>query len=549
MNTNLMTRPSSMSSLEMTVSNNVCIYNIGGEEHLKKLPVWMMTAGQRKRLNKEDTAWSRRVQLVQDFGFPEAASKIAFTPDGKHIISTGTYKPQMRVYELADAAMKFERHTTAETVAFQILGEDWTKTALIQADRTVEIHAAGGHYFTLRIPKVGRDLAYYARSAELLIAPSAAQLYRLSLERGQLLSPLDVDASSINCVRVSKVHGLVCIGCEASEYNDVNESSSIEFWDLRSRRRLRAITLNEKLLGMNAFQCQNYSKTVTSVNLHGDGTSYSLGTADGRILLFDLRASRPMAQCDHMNGYEIRKLTSLNGGKKLVSSDKRGIKIWNVKDLSLWTTVESPYADVNDFDVQDGLVIVANESPSIGCHYIPSLGPAPSWCSYLENVTEEMEEGSGTRESGNATIANYRFVTLVELEALGLDHLVGTSVLRAYMHGFFIDMKLYEKARAIADPFAHEAYVQRVRAEKLEKARQSRISSTIPNAKARVNLALRERLQNNALSSKLDEEACDNNERNSKTEKKRMRDAEVAKSILEDSRFSALFQDEEFAFE
>ncbi len=38
-------------------------------------------------------------------------------------------------------------------------------------------------------------------------------------------------------------------------------------------------------------------------------------------------------------------------------------------------------------------------------------------------------------------------------EKLGLTHLVGTPLLRAYMHGFFIDNRLYGKAKAIAGGF------------------------------------------------------------------------------------------------
>jgi ribosome biogenesis protein ENP2 len=38
-------------------------------------------------------------------------------------------------------------------------------------------------------------------------------------------------------------------------------------------------------------------------------------------------------------------------------------------------------------------------------------------------------------------------VTKADLVRLGLDHLVGTAMLRAYMHGFFIDNRLYNKAK------------------------------------------------------------------------------------------------------
>jgi len=30
----------------------------------------------------------------------------------------------------------------------------------------------------------------------------------------------------------------------------------------------------------------------------------------------------------------------------------------------------------------------------VQAYFIPSLGPAPRWCSFLENLTEELEETS-----------------------------------------------------------------------------------------------------------------------------------------------------------
>ena len=68
-----------------------------------------------------------------------------------------------------------------------------------------------------------------------------------------------------------------------------------------------------------------------------------------------------------------------------------------------------------------------------------------------------------------------RFVTKAELGKLGLGHLVGTPLLRAFMHGYFLHNRLHAKARALAEPFAYEAYrAQRVAA-KLDSERQSRI--------------------------------------------------------------------------
>ena len=69
-----------------------------------------------------------------------------------------------------------------------------------------------------------------------------------------------------------------------------------------------------------------------------------------------------------------------------------------------------------------------------------------------------------------------RFVTKADLTKLGLDHLMGTPMLRAYMHGFFVDNRLYDKAKVLTDPFAYETYrAQRVQ-KKIDDERKSRIS-------------------------------------------------------------------------
>jgi len=40
---------------------------------------------------------------------------------------------------------------------------------------------------------------------------------------------------------------------------------------------------------------------------------------------------------------------------------------------------------------------------------------------------------------------DYKFLTLKELDTLGLSHLIGSDLLRAYMHGYFMDIRLYNQ--------------------------------------------------------------------------------------------------------
>lgn len=53
--------------------------------------------------------------------------------------------------------------------------------------------------------------------------------------------------------------------------------------------------------------------------------------------------------------------------------------------------------------------------------------------------------------------------------------ITGTNLLRAYMHGFFIDIRLYRKAKSVAEPFAFEEYRKRKIREKIEEERVNRV--------------------------------------------------------------------------
>ena len=173
--------------------------------------------------------------------------------------------------------------------------------------------------------------------------------------------------------------------------------------------------------------------------------------------------------------------------------------------------------------------MLACDAPKIQVYFIPMLGPAPKWSSYLESVTEELDESFKQTEAAPSTYDDYRFVTRDEVSQLGLSHLLGTPVMRAYMHGFFVDNRLYHKAKNLADPFAYDRYRQQVVQKKLEEERKSRIS--IAKKLPKVNARLATKL--------LEDKEKDVDENEKKAE-------EQPKSLLDDDRFASLFKDDRF---
>jgi ribosome biogenesis protein ENP2 len=179
-----------------------------------------------------------------------------------------------------------------------------------------------------------------------------------------------------------------------------------------------------------------------------------------------------------------------------------------------------PIVDINDvaWCKNTGMIMTANEGKQQHAFFVPQLGPAPKWCSFLDNMVEEMAE-----EVHTETYDNYKFLTLPELKQLSLSHLVGkTNLLRPYMHGYFVASKLYEQARLIANPYVWEEERTKRIKDKVEKERASRIRGT---KKVKVNQKMVDKLLK-------------------KQENREEVDTKVG--VLGDDRFNKMFEDEAF---
>jgi ribosome biogenesis protein ENP2 len=132
---------------ELTASISWClqVYNISSS---KTLPQWL-SESKKKSLRKNEE-YRRRLELLQDFRFQAACQRLKVSPDQQFIFATGYHPPQVgagvhtaplncghqlraglhtfatiattqvKVYDLANLSLKFERHLDAEIIDFQV---------------------------------------------------------------------------------------------------------------------------------------------------------------------------------------------------------------------------------------------------------------------------------------------------------------------------------------------------------------------------------------------------------------------------------------------
>ncbi|MCJ1392870.1 hypothetical protein MMC18_005742 [Xylographa bjoerkii] len=566
--------------MKLTNHSAVPVYTISGSSTARPLPEWL--ARKRKRSLKNDPEYVSRIELLQDFEFEEASQCVRVSDDGDWVMSTGTYKPQIHTHYLPHLSLSYARHTISLNTTFLLLSTDYSKSIHLQADRSIELHTPQGCHYTTRIPRYGRDLKYDKRSAEALIPAvgvnenGMGEVFRLNLEVGRYMRAFEVEvggddlesvgggalqgglaAGSVNTAAVAEEsHNLLAFGTSLG---------SVEFWDPRSRDRigvlqypLQAGRLDEK-------------GEITTLEFNRSGLGIATGSSTGHVHLYDLRSPIPFLKKDQGYGYPIQDLIFLASSttskgqsteSKILSADKRIIKIWDERDGTPWTSVE-PAVDINSvaWCKDSGMLLTANEGRQQHAFFVPQLGPAPKWCSFLDNLVEEMAEDPNdpsafTTQRAGEVYDNYKFLTMQQLEALNLAHLVGTtSLLRPYMHGYFVAQRLYEEAKLIADPFIWEEQRAKRLKEKIDGERESRIRGS-KKATTKVNRRLAEKI-------------IEREEKNERRKARRvlknggdepeikdteelpadLEDRTADRGLLVDPRFAKLFQDEDYAID
>ncbi|KAK5102915.1 Small ribosomal subunit biogenesis [Lithohypha guttulata] len=542
------------------------VYTVAGSSAAGNIPEWV-----KNKKRKKGHDYANHIELLQDFEFEEASQCIRISEDGEWAMSTGTYKPQIHTHYLPNLALSFARHTDTINKTFLFLSSDYSKSVHLQEDRSIEFHTPGGCHYKLRIPRYGRDLIYDRSSTELYVpavgvnANGMGEVFRINLELGRFMNEFEIDVGGddmtsagggalqggigvggVNTGAVAEAsHGLLAFGTTLG---------TVEYWDPRVRTRVASVTLPIEF---------GTRPEVTAIDFHRSGIRNAVGTSSGLIYLYDLRSPVPTLKKDQGYDYPIQHVQFLTSNSstrsthsepKVLSGDKRILKIWEERDGTPWTSVE-PEVDINcvAWCPDSGMILTANEGKQQHAFLIPQLGPAPKWCAFLDNVVEEMADdpndpnaySAGSRRTGEV-YDNFKFLTTAQLRTLNLDHLVGkTNLLRPYMHGFFVAQKLYEEARLIANPTTYEEERSKRVQEKIEKERESRIRGQ-KKVTAKVNRKLAERI--------LEREAANERKRAQKVlaqggdEKAVVPETVVSdeKGLLADSRFAQMFEQDEF---
>ncbi|KAI0990284.1 hypothetical protein GJ496_004350 [Pomphorhynchus laevis] len=411
--------------MQTFTSNNKKVYSLTNETYL---PEWM-SSREKRRLISKNPKLRERIELIQGLGMPDICSSMQITNDGKYLLALGTYKPRIRCYELFQSSIKFERGLDYEAIKVIAPEDDYSRLILLQTERYVEFHVGSGRHYRTRVPVESRDFALNTSNADIYFVGKSNEIHRLNIYQGQFMRPFTSTCDDLRCCSMNNDLQLLAVGTDLG---------SLQFWDCRERNMIS--------------QFQACSSGALTFLKYGPQMKIAAGDESGIVSLFDLRSKKPYAQRDHRYGLPINQIEFLSNYDYIASSDKKGVRVWTeYDDQKLVVAFEPSKTAVNGFCIPEkgtGLFFVPTESPNIHTFFIPSIGPAPKFCSFLDNLVEQLQETKEYKNSENvsAVYDNFKFLTRNEMDNLGISSFIGTPLTRPYMHGFLVQMDIYEKS-------------------------------------------------------------------------------------------------------
>lgn len=505
--------------MQSFTNNNLKVYSLTGESFL---PEWMSTRERRKML-RQNPKLQKRIDLIQGLGMPDICTSATVTADSKYLLALGTYKPRLRCYEFAQNSLKFERGLDFEALKVIATSTDYTRLVILQTDRFVEFHTGCGRHYRTRVPDESRDFCLNEQNADLFFIGKSSSIHRLNIYQGQFMEPFKSPDSELRCCEINNDLQLLGVG---------TEMGNLELWDSRDKNVIAQ------------FNPALSNHAVTKLRF-GPKMKLAVGNENGLVLLFDLRSRKPYSYRDHHYGLPINQLEFLNHQGYIASSDMRGIRVWTDDARSrLVVSFEPPKVAVNGFcqaEAGTGLFFVPTESPTIHTFFVPSLGPAPRFCSFLDNLVEQMQEKEDSHQANEFdAYDNFKFLTRKEMDDLCISSFIGTPMSRPYMHGFLVQTDAYQHAVRKQKAKSSDSNTLEVKGnnDKVIAYNEEDQSNQTQLAKSQDDSMLE---QLPSVNKDLFVRLSGHLKRDSSSLSKA-----AGKTIVNDSRFAALFQDEDY---
>ncbi|EJW01348.1 hypothetical protein EDEG_00473 [Edhazardia aedis USNM 41457] len=295
----------------------------------------------------------REVNILQYLDYPTHINDIKLTQEV--LISTGAYKPALKIHLLDELSLKNERCMENEAVKIEPLTKDGLKLVLLRSDRYIDVHAKYGYHTSFRLPCYGREMQFNPIDAELMVNGNKG-LFRFNFDEGRFVTELV--KYNVDTFKWSPVHGLTALANEKNVY----------FCDYRAQKEIAMLDSQSDIVG---------------IDFTPNGINFAFVSETGDAFYYDLRKKEPI------KNYSIKptvKSLKFNNTFLCMADDEKLC----IFDTEFGHKNEEKYLqiiieNIKTFEFDCGLFfIITDDGCEVKTYFCKDIGGAPTWCKFLE---------------------------------------------------------------------------------------------------------------------------------------------------------------------
>lgn len=170
-----------------------------------------------------------------------------------------------------------------------------------------------------------RCISYNPFNCDLYIGCSSSSLYRLNLEAGRFMRSYQLTSTSTN--KVIQNNFLNCIYAGG-------DNGVLDLVDFRDHSCQGRVIINK---GQN----------ITALSQFDNPYEFYAGSEEGLVALYDIRTNKPVLQKQHPYFFAINSIEFHSTAKKLITSDKKCIRVTEPNSDELFFMYE-PKHEINN---------------------------------------------------------------------------------------------------------------------------------------------------------------------------------------------------------
>lgn len=287
----------------------------------------------------------KEIASLADLSFSVACIDICISPNTRKMITTGIYKPTIKLFDLKSGVMKFERHLVCDPLKNFFLEDDGEKFAILRNDKTIEFHVKGGLHEKVRTANQPQDVVLNKFNSELYIGGNYNEINRFNMEQGRFMK--SIASAGASRMSFSDVHTLL----------GTISKNNLTFIDTKSKTEIFSRIYDEELV---------------SIAQDNTGLKYVLGTEAGQLLEYDLRSPKVFRSLD-LDEFSIKTCYS---GKNIVTGTSK--QLYFIDENSKVSNI-NPGFIINTFCIEGGAAFIGGENTEIKTYICEDFGKVPEW--------------------------------------------------------------------------------------------------------------------------------------------------------------------------